>query len=472
MKHQADVTVIGSGFAGSILAWILSRQGLRVALVDAAAHPRFAIGESSTPIADMLLKQLGTKYDLEPLRSLSKWGSWQSKYPKLPCGLKRGFSYYLHRHGQPFQEAFLGESSLLVAASPHDAVADTHWYRPEVDHFLHTQACAAGCADFSRHRVVSIENHGDASLVHCWGTTETSIESRWVIDASGRSSVFGKLLPTRELTDQLRTRTHSTFAHYRNVGSWNQLLRDQDHDCSLNPFNPDDAAQHHLLAGGWMWMLRFNNGITSVGYTAGCDTTLDWTGYPSMDQLFRDAKLVAPAKKPIVTDRLQRLLDPVVNPYRLMLPTAAVTLDPLHSTGIAHGLAGVDRIASLILGKSGSLEEYRESVLAEALLLDQLISTAYQCMHQFSRFTAACMLYFAAAIACEERLQAGESLAKLWNADDVDFQNFVGWACEELKKSPEDPSDQIRLRLAKWNSAGLMNIASQNRYAYTAAQKP
>ncbi len=32
-------------------------------------------------------------------------------------------------------------------------------------------------------------------------------------------------------------------------------------------FDGDDAAQHHVLADGWMWMLRFDCGITSVGIT-------------------------------------------------------------------------------------------------------------------------------------------------------------------------------------------------------------
>ncbi len=65
MKKHADVAIIGSGFSGSILAWILAKQGMRVALIDAATHPRFAIGESSTPIADMLLRRLGHTYQPE-----------------------------------------------------------------------------------------------------------------------------------------------------------------------------------------------------------------------------------------------------------------------------------------------------------------------------------------------------------------------------------------------------------------------
>ena len=48
---------------------------------------------------------------------------------------------------------------------------------------------------------------------------------------------------------------------------------------------------------------------------------------------------------------------------------------------------------------------------------------------RIERFTAACMLYFAGAIACEERYQQGEVPSHLWNTDDPAFTNFVTRAC-------------------------------------------
>ena len=64
MEHHAvDVVVLGSGFSGSLLAQILSRVGRSVALLDHRGHPRFAIGESSTPAANLILKQLADRFD-------------------------------------------------------------------------------------------------------------------------------------------------------------------------------------------------------------------------------------------------------------------------------------------------------------------------------------------------------------------------------------------------------------------------
>ena len=136
MKNKVDVAVIGAGFAGSILAAALAKSGLRVALIDRTHHPRFAIGESSTPLADMILRRLAQNHELPYLEALSTWSSWQSQFPEIACGRKRGFSYYQHHRDQAFSEQTLGQNSLLVAASANNDVADTHWYREEVDQFL------------------------------------------------------------------------------------------------------------------------------------------------------------------------------------------------------------------------------------------------------------------------------------------------------------------------------------------------
>jgi len=89
IRADADVAVIGSGFAGSLTALILTRMGLRVILLDKTRHPRFAIGESSTPAADLVLASLCDRYDLPLLKPLCKYGTWQRECPQFACGLKR-----------------------------------------------------------------------------------------------------------------------------------------------------------------------------------------------------------------------------------------------------------------------------------------------------------------------------------------------------------------------------------------------
>src|SRR3954454_4259343 len=88
---DTDIAVIGSGFGGSLTALALRQRGFRVALVERGRHPRFAIGESSTPLANLLLEEIADRYDLPRVRAFSKWGSWQQSRPDVACGLKRGF---------------------------------------------------------------------------------------------------------------------------------------------------------------------------------------------------------------------------------------------------------------------------------------------------------------------------------------------------------------------------------------------
>src|SRR5689334_14043166 len=139
-RRDADVVVVGAGFAGALTAMALRQRGRSVLLVERGRHPRFAIGESSTPLANLLIEELADRYALPRLRPLSKWGTWRRTYPDIACGLKRGFSFFHHEIGRPFRDSIAHDHQLLVAASPHDAIADTHWYRQEVDHFLVQEA--------------------------------------------------------------------------------------------------------------------------------------------------------------------------------------------------------------------------------------------------------------------------------------------------------------------------------------------
>jgi len=482
MKHKVDIAIIGAGFAGSILASILARAGCRVALIDATHHPRFAIGESSTPIADMILRRLATLYQLPHLEALSTWGSWQAQFPNLACGRKRGFSYYQHVRDQDFSEDHLGQHSLLVAASAKDSVADTHWYRQDVDEFLFAEAVKQGVLDLMGHAVHEIDSESTGrSIIRCKNQQgQASVATDWLIDASGTSAVSAKRLGQQTLTETLRTHTRTAFGHYDNVGRWSDQLQQLGQNTQRDPFDCDDAAQHHLLNDGWVWMLRFNNGITSVGRTevmGGHTNPInhDLTDYPSLAQLMTTASFTAPTQGLQVSGRIQQLYRPVISQRQLLLPTAALTLDPLHSTGISHALAGVDRISRILLTGSAneqqdSIQQYESTFFEESYLLDQLVSTAYCVMHDFERFTAACMIYFAGAIRCEERYQQCQNPTHLWNADDPAFVDFATKACQLLVDPRENHEEFICTGIGPWNTAGLMDRKVANRYAYTATK--
>jgi len=144
MNTDFDIAVVGSGFAGSLMAMSARRLGHSVVLIERGRHPRFAIGESSTPLANLLLEELAQRYELPALLPLTKWGPWQKTHPEIACGLKRGFTFFHHSIGESWQPRADRRNELLVAASPHDGIADTHWFRPHFDEFLARQAVKLG----------------------------------------------------------------------------------------------------------------------------------------------------------------------------------------------------------------------------------------------------------------------------------------------------------------------------------------
>src|SRR6185295_18623962 len=98
-----QIAVVGSGFGGSLMAMIAHRLGFSTVLIERGRHPRFVIGESSTPLTNLLLEELANDYDLSFVRPLCKWGPWQEQLPHIGCGLKRGFTFYHHKPGSAFE---------------------------------------------------------------------------------------------------------------------------------------------------------------------------------------------------------------------------------------------------------------------------------------------------------------------------------------------------------------------------------
>jgi FADH2 O2-dependent halogenase len=49
VDERFDVTLLGAGIAGTVLAAILARHGLKVVVLEEGDHPKFAIGESTIP---------------------------------------------------------------------------------------------------------------------------------------------------------------------------------------------------------------------------------------------------------------------------------------------------------------------------------------------------------------------------------------------------------------------------------------
>src|SRR5882672_10378870 len=265
VKTDFDIAIVGSGFGGSLLAMIARRLGRSVALIERGRHPRFAIGESSTPLANLILEQLALRYDLPQVAPLAKWGTWQKTHPNIACGLKRGFTFYHHVAGQPWNNTPNHANELLVAASPRDEIADTHWYRPDFDHLLVRKAEELGVefldetslsgARFSESGVELDAQRGGHSL---------TLRAKFVVDASGPRGFLHRALNLGETSFATLSPSQALYSHFEGVRRWDELHASPDQ----SPYPADDAALHHVFDGGWIWVLRFNNGLTSAGVAA------------------------------------------------------------------------------------------------------------------------------------------------------------------------------------------------------------
>ena len=513
MRKRYDVVILGSSFSGSILAAVLASQGMRVLMLDRGKHPRFAIGESSTPTADFLIEAIARRWNLNHLLPLARWGSWQQHYPHIVAGKKRGFSYFAHQPNQPFTDTEFNLNSLLVAASSDDAMSDTHWLRADVDHFLFTYALNLGVDAIESCEEINVAKNGDWSID--WQHTSDGrpitrqAVATWLIDATGAGGVIAKAVGLQANDHHLLTQTGAIYAHFQDVASWDELQQRANNHTTVQPFRSDDAAQHHLMHNGWMWMLRFKNGCTSVGIVK---PTTYWKSrnvepqklpqawanelnqFPSILHMLQNAKLLQPLR---FQPRLSRIWSAASGAGWAMLPTTAGFIDPLHSSGIAHALSGVYRLASLLLGRGHDQTawmQYGLDVLDEVHWIDQLVDACYTALPDFDLFCMAANFYFISAIDAErdfslsnqhkkqadiyEELPSFLACQKLKLRDNISLSiSHLKQLKQEIKPGPLPEAirqawlDATRMRLAPWNHADLGNPEAGNRYDRSAAEK-
>ena len=432
MSERCEIAIVGSGSAGSLMARVLATIGYDVVLLERGRHPRFAIGESSTPLANLSLERLAVRYHLPDCYRLASHGRWLEHYPELGRGLKRGFTFYRHHPGERPHDRRLVEERLLVAASPNDAVADTHWLRAEVDHHFVREAAAAG-VDYRDQVELTDADIDDAGVALRGVRNGVPLELRadFVIDASGPGGFLARRLAIPSAIERTETRSAIVFSHFDGA----RLMRDVVSDLPEGPYPDDWAAVHHLIDEGWMYSLRFDHGVTSAGFALtpralATEGTVQpealWRAlldrYPVIRALFRDARPLMPL---VYRDGIQHRLSRAAGRRWLLMPHAFAFVDPLFSTGIAWSLRAVERLGLLFeMAKPGRrvpdvdhFERYDRLLAAEADQIDRLVAGAYEAMAHFDLFAAHAMIYFASASYAEvrQRLTEGDGTHHAWS---------------------------------------------------------
>ena len=420
---RSQVLVIGSGFAGSLMAMVARRLGFKTGLIERGKHPRFVIGESTTPLTNLILEELAKEYDLTGVRPLCKWGTWQKHAPHLACGLKRGFTFYHHQFDRPFGKESAGRNQLLVGASPRDEVADTHWYRADFDHYLVQQAQACGVEYWDETDVSGVtELHDGMRIVGTRRNQVLDLTADFLIDATGPRGFLHRKLDLSEKPFATLPPTQALFSHFTGVGSLPDCFRLPGR---VAPYPPEQAAVHHIFPGGWIWALKFNNGITSAGVAAtdevsrSLDLSSGEPGWkrllkrlPSLRQVFASARSVIPF---VHQPRLAFQSARIAGPCWALLPSAAGVVDPLLSTGFPLTLLGIQRIGRALRthGQSQAfrkaMDDYAVITALELQTTSKLVAALYATMDRFEVFKALSLLYFAAASFSEVSRRLGKS---------------------------------------------------------------
>jgi FADH2 O2-dependent halogenase len=184
----------------------------------------------------------------------------------------------------------------------------------------------------------------------------------------------------------------------------------------VGPYPDDWAAVHHLIDEGWMYALRFDDGVTSAGFALsppglaglGADGAPDADGlwqalldrYPTLRAAFGQATPLMPLA---FRSGIQHRLTRAAGERWALLPHTYAFVDPLFSTGIAWSLRAIERLALCFGGADGGprlpsgedLSRYEGLLSAEADQIDRLVAGSYEAMAHFDLFAAHAMIYFA-----------------------------------------------------------------------------
>ena len=402
----------------------------------------------------MSLERLARRYGLDDCLQLAAHGRWVQRFPDVRRGLKRGFTFYRHHPGRAFADNGLESERLLVAASPNDHIADSHWLRADVDHHFVRQAAAAGVDYRDRAELThaSISSQG-ARLSGRRNGAPFELRADFVIDASGPGGFLARQLAIPSRLSRTSTRAALVFSHFTGVRD----MRDAVRGLPPGPYPDDWAAVHHVIDEGWMYSLRFDHGVTSAGFSltprgasalgaSRLSPDALWqkllTRYPTIGDVFRDAKPTFPMG---FRERIQHRLARPAGARWAMLPHAFAFVDPLFSTGIAWSLRAIERLALGFEPSRGKrrapaeLNRYAKALSVEADQIDRLVSGAYEAMAHFDLFAAHAMIYFASVSFSETRQRIVDAESGL-----APWRGFLGVGDPVLEPLPAASRRRLR----------------------------
>jgi tetracycline 7-halogenase / FADH2 O2-dependent halogenase len=348
---QYDVVILGSGIGGSMLAAILAKRGISVLMIEAETHPRFTIGEATTPDTNFRLKLLGLKYDVPEIVHLSAFHSLRD-HVGASSGTKRAFSFLYQREGRDQNPV---ESHQYPTLAPPMG-PDCHFFRQDTDAYMMAVALRYGADIRQQTRITSVDIAEDqVTLV---SNKNEEFTGSYLVDATGMRSVLAEHLKLRDDPSLYKTNSRAIFTHMVGVEHYDAIGHPR-RDYNLK-YPLSQSTLHHVFEGGWMWVIPFNNHVDAVNPLCSVGLVLNRevhpeTGmpaeeeffsivnrYPGMRKQFANAK---PVRNWMATGRLQYGATRLTGHRYCLLSHAAGFIDPLYSSGLVLTTSSVDLLA-------------------------------------------------------------------------------------------------------------------------------
>jgi FADH2 O2-dependent halogenase len=353
--RKYDVLILGSGIGGSMLGAILAKHGAKVLILEAETHPRFTIGEATTPDTNFRLKLLGLRYGVPEIVNLSAFHQLRDAVSPS-SGVKRAFSFLYQRPGKDLNPHETHQYPTLAPPMGPDC----HLFRQDTDAYMLAVALQYGAEVRQQTRVTGIDLGEDE--IRLKSAKGEEFLGKYLVDATGFKSAMAEKLQLRDDVTRHRTNSRAIFTHMVGVKHYDNLVNPARKHGLKYPLS--QSTLHHVFEGGWCWVIPFNNHrestnpLCSVGLVlnreihpeTGKDAEVEFREYiaqfPEMATQFEDAKAI---RNWTSTSRLQYGAKNISGHRYCLLSHAAGFVDPLFSSGLVMTTAMVDMLAKQLL---------------------------------------------------------------------------------------------------------------------------
>lgn len=357
MKQETyDVAVLGSGIAGSTLAAILGRQGFRVLLLEKGTHPRFAVGEAMQPQSSMLMWILGERFDVPEIGNISSTEKILTRVTRN-CGVKKTFGFLYHEEGKTQDPA---QANLLIPPQT-PLVSESHLFREDIDEYLMQAAVKYGADYRDRTEVEDFEINDDGVVLRT--TTGEEFRARFLVDGTGHKSVVAHKFGLRPEVPDLRTQSRTIFTHMEGLERFDDTIPPEDLPGLSRGWY--EGTLHHMIDGGWFWIIRFDNVPGSESNVTSVGLTLDMRKYPQRSDvtpeqefheivskypsIARHLEKGVPVRPWVGTGRLQFSATDSVGPRCFLMSHAHGFIDALYSRGMINTFEQINALAPRLI---------------------------------------------------------------------------------------------------------------------------